>query len=174
MACVKESLICGASYMKVGFVNRDKKITYRKDFKNKEQIIKEQYPYIKYASIFNIFHDPSVEYFEDSPWVIERKIVSLENVRKYYSNFIPNVESKIKTAIDFPMYFSNYDYNKIKHMLFWNRDYVTRYIRDNTTDLDNFTRNYLSIDYKGNYIEVIEFWENETLIVLFNGREAYS
>lgn len=174
MACVKESLICGAGYMKVWFVNRDKKITYRKDFKNKEQIIKEQYPYIKYASIFNIFHDPSVEYFEDSPRVIERKIVSLENVRKYYSNFIPNVESKIQTAIDFPMYFSNYDYNKIKHMLFWNRDYVTRYIKDNTTDLDNFTRNYLSIDYKGNYIEVIEFRENEELIVLFNGREAYA
>jgi hypothetical protein len=59
-------------------------------------------------------------------------------------------------------------------MLFWNRDYVTRYIKDNTTDLDNFTRNYLSIDYKGNYIEVIEFRENEELIVLFNGREAYA
>lgn len=174
MACVKESLICGAGYMKVWFVNREKKIKYRKDFKTKEQVIKEQYPFIKYASIFNIFHDPSVEYFEDSPWVIERKIVSLENVRKYYSNFIPNIEGKLKTAIDFPMYFSNYDYNKIKHMLFWNRDYVTRYIRDNTTDLDNFTRNYLSIDYKWNYIEVIEFRENEQLIVLFNWREAYA
>lgn len=174
MATVKESLICGAGYMKVWFVNREKKITYRKNFKNQEQVIKEQYPYIKYASVFNIFHDPSVEYFEDSPWNIERKIVSVENVRKYYSNFVTDIDSKIKTALEFPMYFSNYDYNKIKHMLFWNRDYVTRYVRDNTTDLDNFTRNYLSIDYKGNYIEVIEFRENEQLIVLFNGREAYA
>ena len=40
--------------------------------------------------------------------------------------------------------------------------------------MDTFTRNYLSIDYQGNYIEVIEFWTNEELIILFNGREAYA
>ena len=85
MSCIKEALICGPGYMKVGFVNREKKIKYRKDFKTETSTIKEQFPYIKYVSIFNIFHDPAVEHFSESPWVIERKIVSKENIRKYYS-----------------------------------------------------------------------------------------
>lgn len=174
MATVKEALICWAWYLKVWFVNREKKIKYRKNFKTETEVIKEQYPYIKYASIFNIFHDPTVEYFKDSPWVIERKILSLDSVRKYYTAIVPWLEAKINTALAYPTYFSNYDYNKIKHMLFWNKDYVTKYIKENQSDLDNFTKNYLSIDYKWNYVEIIEYRTNENLIILMNWREAYA
>jgi len=174
MTTLKEALICWPGYMKVGFVNREKKIKYRKDFKDEYHTIKEQYPYCKYASIFNIFHDPTVEKFEDSPYVIERKIMNKDSVKKYYSTFIKDIDKRIDTAIAQPMYFSNYDYNKIKHTLFWNRDYITKYILDNNMDMDTFTRNYLSIDYQGNYIEVIEFRTNEELIILFNGRQAYA
>lgn len=174
MTSLKEALICWPSYLKIGYVDRQKKIKYKKDFKVQEHVIKEQYPYVKYASIFNIFHDPTVERFEDSPYVIERKILNKDNVKKYYSSIIKDVDKKIDFAIAHPMYFSNYDYNKIKHTLFWNRDYITRYVLDNNMDMDTFTRNYLSIDYQGNYLEVIEFRTNEELIILFNGREAYA
>ena len=58
--------------------------------------------------------------------------------------------------------------------MFWNNDYVSKYIKDTQSDLDTFLRNYLSIDYTGNYIEVIEHWTDDELIILFNGREAYS
>lgn len=173
MSAVKEALICWPAYLKVGFVNREKKIKYRKDFKTKENIIKEQYPYIKYVSIFNLFHDPAVENFSESPRVVERKVISEESVRKYYSWLIPGVDQKMENAKAFPMYFSTYDYNKIKQILFWNKDIVSRYIKDNQSDLDTFMRNYLSINYVGNYIEVIEYWTDDKLIILFNGREAY-
>ena len=174
MTTLKEALICWPWYIKVGYVDREKKIKYRKNFKDQEHTIKEQFPYIKYASIFNVFHDPTVEKFEDSPYVIERKILNKDSVRKYYSSIIKDVDKKIEYAIAHPLYFSNYDYNKIKHTLFWNKDYITRYILDNNMDMDTFTRNYLSIDYQGNYLEIIEFWTNEELIILFNGREAYA
>lgn len=174
MSSVKESLICWPSYLKVGFVNRKKEVRYRKNFKTETEVIKEQYPYIKYISVFNIFHDPGVESFSESPWVIERKIISKESVRKYYGSLIKDLESKIKKAEEYPLYFSNHDYNKIKQILFWNKDYISRYVKDNQTDLDTFLRNYLSIDYKWNYIEVIEHWTDDNLIILFNGREAYS
>lgn len=174
MTTLKEALICWPWYMKVGFVDREKKIKYRKNMKDAYHTIKEQFPYVKYASIFNVFHDPTVERFEDSPYVIERKIMNKDNVRKYYTSIIGDVDKKIDYAIWHPMYFSNYDYNKIKHTLFWNKDYITRYILDNNMDMDTFTRNYLSIDYQGNYIEVIEFRTNDELVILFNGREAYA
>lgn len=174
MTALKEALICWPGYLKVGYVDREKKIKYRDGLKIKENVIKEQYPFIKYASIFNVFHDPTVENFEDSPYVIERKILTKDSVKKYYSSMIPDVDKKIDIAIAHPMYFSNYDYNKIKHTLFWNTDYITKYIKDNSMDMDTFTRNYLSIDYQWNYLEIIEFWTNEELIILFNGREAYA
>ena len=174
MSSLKEALICWPGYLKVWFVDREKKIKYRKNMKTVTQVIKEQYPYIKYASVFNVFHDPTVENFEDSPYIIERKIVSIDNVKKYYTSIVPGIDAKINYALTYPLYFSNYDYNKIKHTLFWNRDYIQKYIRENNTDLDTFTRNYLSVWYEWNYIEVIEFRRNEELIILFNGREAYA
>ncbi len=174
MTTLKEALICWPWYIKVGYVDREKNIKYRKDFKDVKHTIKEQFPYIKYASIFNIFHDPTVERFEDSPYVIERKVLNKDSVKKYYTSLVKDIDKKMDEAIAQPMYFSNYDYNKIKHTLFWNKDYITRYIVDNNMDMDTFTRNYLSIDYQGNYIEVIEFWTNDELIILFNWREAYA
>lgn len=174
MTSLKEALICWPAYLKIGYVDREKKIKYRKDFKTHEHVIKEQYPYIKYASIFNIFHDPTVERFEDSPYVIERKILSVDNVRKYYSSIIKDVNKKIDNAIAHPEYFSSYDYNKIKHTLFRSKDYITKYINENNTDMDTFTRNYLTVSYDSNYIEIIEYWTNDELIILFNGREAYA
>jgi hypothetical protein len=40
--------------------------------------------------------------------------------------------------------------------------------------MDTFTRNYLTVSYDSNYIEIIEYWTNDELIILFNGREAYA
>jgi hypothetical protein len=45
---------------------------------------KEQYPYIKYVPVFNLFIDPTVKSFEESPYVFERNVMSVEAFKKYY------------------------------------------------------------------------------------------
>lgn len=173
MAAVKEALICWSWYLKIWFVNKNKTIKYRKNFKTEVTEMKEQYPYVKYTSIFNFFHDPTVENAEDSTYHFERKILSRNQIKQYYSGLIKNVDKAIEDAINFPLYFSNYDYNKIKHAIFWNRESIYRIIKDNNMDMDVFVKNYLTIDYVWDFVEVIDYWTNDDYVVLFNGRAVY-
>lgn len=173
MQIVKESLITGAGYGKVGFVNNVKTIKYKKNFKDKSVEMKEQYPYLKYSSIFNIFHDPTVESPEDSPYFLERKIMDRRSVKKFYSWLIKNIEWVMAKAEANPKYFSNQDYNKIKHSLFWSTDTIKTMIAEYDNDIDIFTKNYLSVDYRDEFFEIIEYWEDDRRIILINGNEAY-
>jgi hypothetical protein len=173
MSTIKEALICGPGYAKIGFINQEKEIKYRKDFKTVNQKIKEQYPYIKYCSLFNIFHDPTVESASDSPYFLERKILSSDHIKKYYNKIIPNISNVLEDAKINAYYFSNYDYNKIKHSLFRSMDTVSNIITNNNTDLNLFIKNYITVDYKNQFFEVIEHWTDTELIILINGRIYY-
>lgn len=173
MSSIKEALICGPGYAKVGFVNREEDINYRKDFKTLTKTIKEQFPYVKYSSVFNIFHDPTVENASDSPYILERKIIDANTIKKYYNKIIKNIDNVLEDAKVNAYYFSNYDYNKIKHSLFRSMDNVQNIITNNNTDLNLFIKNYITVDYNNQFFEVIEHWTDKELIILINGRIYY-
>lgn len=178
MQAIKEALICWPWYLKIGFVDREKKIEYKKWLKKVTKVTKEQYPFVRYVPIFNIFIDPTVKSFEESPYVFERNIMTVEAFKKYYGNYFNNkTEPIIKYALKNPYYFSGYDYNKIKHAAFWDereiKKFFNSYIENNNNDwgtFDVFTQNYLSFEQNSKYVEVIEYWSDERHITLVNGK----
>ena len=178
MAAIKEALICGPWYLKIGFVDREKKIEYKKWLKNIKKVTKEQYPFIKYVPVFNIFIDPTVKSFEESPYVFERNVMSVEAFKKYYWGYFNNNTKRIlEKAIANPYYFSNYDYNKIKHAAFWDEREIKKYfyhIQENDNNdwgtFDTFTQNYLSFEPNSKYVEVIEYWSDDKHCTMINGK----
>jgi hypothetical protein len=61
---------------------------------------------------------------EDSHFVCIRRIVNIRSVLKRYNKKIKNIDSKLKMAVDNPNYFSNYDYARVKHSIFWSEDVI--------------------------------------------------
>ena len=178
MQAIKEALICWPGYLKIGFIDREKKIEYKKGLKKVTKVTKEQYPFIRYVPIFNVFIDPTVKSFEESPYVFERNVMSVEAFNKYYGNYFNNnTKPIIKYALENPYYFSAYDYNKIKHAAFWDereiKKFFTDYVENNNNDgwtFDVFTQNYLSFEKNSKYVEVIEYWSDDRHITLVNGK----
>lgn len=178
MAAIKEALICWPGYLKIWFVDREKKIEYKKWLKNIKKVTKEQFPFIKYVPLFNIFIDPTVKSFEESPYVFERNVMSVEAFKKYYWWYFNNNTKRIlEKALANPYYFSNYDYNKIKHAAFWDEREIKKYfyhIQENDNNdwgtFDTFTQNYLSFEPNSKYVEVIEYWSDEKHCTMINGK----
>ena len=178
MQAIKEALICWPGYLKIGFIDREKKIEYKKGLKKVSKVTKEQYPFIRYVPVFNLFIDPTVKSFEESPYVFERNVMSVEAFNKYYGNYFNNdTRAIIKYALENPYYFSAYDYNKIKHAAFWDerevKKFFTDYVENNNNDwwtFDIFTQNYLSFEKNSKYVEVIEYWSDEKHVTMVNGK----
>ena len=176
MQAIKEALICWPWYLKIGFVDREKKIEYKRWLKTITKTTKEQYPFIRYIPIFNLFIDPTVRSFEESPYVFERNVMSVELFNRYYWNYFNNDTKKIiDYALENPWYFSAYDYNKIKHAAFWDEREVKKFFEhhlENTNNdwwtFDTFTQNYLSFEKNSKYVEVIEYWSEDKHICLVN------
>jgi len=178
MQAIKEALICWPGYLKIGFIDKEKKIEYKKWLKKVSKVTKEQYPFIRYVPVFNLFIDPTVKSFEESPYVFERNVMSVEAFKKYYWNYFDNnTEPIIRYALENPYYFSAYDYNKIKHAAFWDEREIKRFFTDYTENNNNdwwtfdiFTQNYLSFEKNSKYVEVIEYRSDEKHVTMVNGK----
>lgn len=177
MSAIKEALICWPGYLKIWFVDREKKIEYKRGLKKFNKSTKEQYPFIKYVPLFNIFIDPTVRSFDESPYVIERNVMSVNAFNKYYSNYFKDNNTKrvVDYAIANPYYFSNFDYNRIKHASFWDESSVKKFFEDHHDNndwnlFDTFTQNYLSFEKNSKYVEVIEYRSDDKHIMLVNGK----
>jgi hypothetical protein len=82
------------------------------------------------VSAFNVFHDPTVEYAEDSRYIIERKIMYKTELYKQYKVFVPDIEAKVAAREDSPYYFFAYDFNRVKYMAFWNKDTIKKFMQN--------------------------------------------
>jgi len=178
MAAVKEALICWPGYLKVWFYNKDKTIKYKKGTKKITKVIKEQYPYVKYVPVFNIFIDPTSKSFKDSPYVFERNIISTSMFSDYYWKYFKDDKKVLNEALSNPNYFSSYDYNKIKHAAFWDETNVKKFFEQNADkswswDFDAFTQNYLALDDSSKFVEVIEYRSLDKYVIMVNGKVFY-
>lgn len=181
MSTVKEALICWPWYAKIGFVNNIETISYNRWTKKINKVTKEQYPYIKYIPIFNVFYDPTAKSFDEAPYVIERNIISVSMFKKYYWPMFKD-DAKIRAVIDYalanPKYFCAYDYNKIKQAAFWNERFIKKdynlYLDNGSHtheyDINAFLENYLALEKNANYIELIEYRSEDKHVLMVNGK----
>ena len=174
MSMLKEWLIAWTGYWEIWFVNHVEKIEYNKWTKRVTKELKEQYPFVKYVSCFNLFHDPTVSTMENSHFVCVRRLMTKRSFVKRYGRRIDWLKAKMVPAIKEPRYFSTYDYDKIKHSIFWSEETIWSFMNTQTVnDFDIWRKNYLSINYEDQYVEVIEYWESDRWVVLLNGHAIH-
>lgn len=185
MQAVKEVLIVGRGFGRIGFHDGNETITFKKNGEDVQYVIEgERYPNIKYVSCFDIFYDPTAQSIEDSRYVIERKIMHYDEIVKVYKPFIGDKSAKIKEAQQSPYYFNTHDYNRVKLMSFWNNETLNEMMQSNPltgtrntnlpSEFNIYYKNFLTIDYKGGYSEVLEYWEDDKFILIIDGEQIYS
>ena len=182
MQCVKEAMICWVGYGKIGFMDHTSEISYTRGKTKINQEIQEQYPYIKYVSVFDIFIDPTSSGLEDSLYVIQRKVMHRKDIVKMYGNFIDDLEKKCEICATNPYYFASYDYSRIKYLAYYNDDYINEVMIGETatsetvSTIQDFTlyyKNYLTVNYEGWWHEVLEYWEDNKLQISIDGSTLY-
>ena len=52
--------------------------------------------------------------------------------------------------------------------MFWSTETIETVLQENDDDFDLWTKNYLSVNYEDQFIEVIEYWTEESLTIMFN------
>lgn len=185
MEVIKETLIVGRGFGRISFHDGNEEISYIKNGQTMKYLVEsEKYPKIRYVSCFDIFYDPTAQDIESSRYVIERKIMHLDDILQEYAPFIWNKSDAIKEAQKNPYYFNTHDYNRVKLTSFWNNDTISDFINSNpvtgtsSTNLPNdfniYYKNFLTIDYKGGYSEVLEYWEDNTFKLIIDGETVYN
>jgi hypothetical protein len=173
----KEALITGIGNGKAWFVNRKSVINYRKWGEKKTKDIIEQYPFLDYVSIFDLYRDFSVNEASESRLAVRRKIMHIKDIEKKYSSFDENIGKKAIEALKKSTYFHQYDFNRVKHPIFWDNlpENLLDVIGDQRTQdyMDVIMKNYLSLDLKDRYGEVIEYWTDDQLFILVNLQVVY-
>lgn len=184
MQALKEALIVGNGYLKAGFYDHTTKIEYEKGLTEKHEYDnKEQYPYIKYVSCFNIFTDPSAKSLKESRYVIERTIMHREDLVKQFGPFVADIKTKCEQFAKSPYYFFSYDFDRVKYLSFWNDQLVRAKNQMPETalfpnaanfDFNVYYKNFLTPNYEGGFHEVIQYWEDNRFILIIDGNEAFS
>ena len=181
MQSAKEGMITGNSYGRIGMHNVEDKVTFRKNGETKTIDRSEKYPYIDYVSCFDVFHDPTVDYMEDSLYIVYRKIMHKKDIVKRYSNYRSDIASFVDSANAHPTRWFSYDFNRVKYLAFFNQTKVNEFMATvnasgpaQTTDaFDIWFRNFATVDYAGGFCEVIEYWEDDKFILMIDGHVAY-
>jgi len=179
MEVIKEVLIVGRGFGRISFHDGNEEISYVKNGQTVKYLVEgEKYPKIRYVSCFDIFYDPTAQDVESSRYIIERKIMHIDDILQEYSPFIGEKAAAIKEAQKNPYYFNTHDYNRVKLTSFWNNDTISDFINSNpvtgtsSTNLPNdfniYYKNFLTIDYKGGYSEVLEYWEDNTFKLIID------
>jgi len=183
MSALKESLITGNGYLKAGFRDHTTKVEFKKGLtEKKEYSHREQFPFIKYVSCFNIFHDPSAKSLEDSRYVIERNIMHTDDIVKTFEPFVSDLRTKCELYAKNPYYFFSYDFDRIKYLSFWNDQLVRAKNQMPETalfpnaanfDFNVYYKNFLTPHYEGGFHEVIQYWEADRFVLIIDGNCAH-
>lgn len=181
MESIKECLVVGKGYLKPVFVKyKDSRIVGDTDY---GQVVKR--PMLRLAGVFNVFYDYNTT-LEDSPFTIERYIMSEKQITKNYAAKLKqeNAREYIKSvcAIESKDRYSEYDPNRVKHIIAY-EDMIdknnlstvipTRSNRQSNTivedSIDN-RNNLYAIEFKKNSVyEVIEYNDEDITMVLVDG-----
>lgn len=134
-------------------------------------------PTLDHVPFFELFCDLSTSDFYAARWKARRKILSLSEIKKRYSSlieFTKDIEEKIKVTMWNEV--SKYDFTKIYDIKNYENYYNnTNYSSWNSTwELSFFEDNVLlSITDKNPLVELIEYREEDKLVIMINGYIYY-
>lgn len=140
---VKEAIITGKWFLKAYFNHHTDKIII--NWTDYWATVKR--PELSYISIFDVFYDYNSS-IEDSPFQIERHILSRKSIMKRYKSLITKAvknwtlnEQMAESYIDWVLKdkdcrrFSNYDYNRVRNILAY-EDLIVKEMKDTNAYID--------------------------------------
>lgn len=140
---VKEAIITGKWFLKAYFNHHTDKIII--NWTDYWTTVKR--PELSYISIFDVFYDYNSS-IEDSPFQIERHILSRKSIMKRYKSLITKAvknwtlnEQMAESYIDWVLNdkdcrrFSNYDYNRVRNILAY-EDLIVKEMKDTNAYID--------------------------------------
>lgn len=140
---VKEAIITGKWFLKAYFNHHTDKIII--NWTDYWTTVKR--PELSYISIFDVFYDYNSS-IEDSPFQIERHILSRKSIMKRYKSLITKAvknwtlnEQMAESYIDWVLKdkdcrrFSNYDYNRVRNILAY-EDLIVKEMKDTNAYID--------------------------------------
>ena len=140
---------------KVDFITPSWKKSYTTRQKNN--------PTLRYVSPFDIMVDPWATSWKDARYVIERNIVSVDNINEKYKAFFQLDEKQIEDFKWNSTYLFNKDYNLQKNKIIFNAGSISD-IND-VNSWYTFDKNY--------YLEIVEVWTDSKLTIYVNGNKVY-
>ena len=180
--CVDEAILTGNSYARVGFRKEKSEKQYLKNGEVEKIEIEYANPVLDYVSIYELVFDIGAKSFDTTRRKAYRTISDYNSAAKKYEwIFKVKITEEIKNdIINNPQYVSQYNYNKIKEIKFYEREiYKTceNYYETNKnrTNVKPFTEESIyQIQYKhNNLIEIIEYREKDRCVVEFNWHKIY-
>ncbi len=177
---LNEATLLGSSTGQVSFSKEEDDITYRVDWFNKEVHTEKLVPTVEHVPFFEFFVDPSANDFYKARWKFRRKIKSWDSISKTYASFCEDLDSKKKAILLSKSYVSNYDYNKIWEIKWYEGQYTKAIIKNLWTaayawspDMITY-QNLFQIAYEDNdLVEVIEYWDKNWVVIMMNWISVY-
>lgn len=139
---------------------------------NKEFVHEIDEPTLEFVSFFELFCDLSTTNFYRARWKARRKILSLSEIKRRYDQlitFTPEIEQRIKDTVWNEL--SKFDFTKIydikNYDSCWERNYDWRVsARDELSFIEDNV--LLSITDKNPLLELIEYREDDKLVIMIN------
>ena len=131
--------------------------------KRKFTMRKRNNPTLRYVSPFDILVDPWATSWRDARYIIERNIVSVNNINTKYKAFFQLTKKQIEDFKDNATYLFIQDYNFVKNEIIFKSNTINNINNVNTQY--TFNKDY--------YLEVIEVWTDDTLTIYVNWNKVY-
>lgn len=171
---IKESIVCGNGFMKVGFKLMKEMVEYAKTKdKNKVFSIEDVAAKLDYCSIFDIFYEEDMLPFHEKRKVIYRRWMPIDYVEDYYSDFISLSQKEKDTIVIRPVRASSKDYTKVKLSNFYEGSIAEISGVTASTDRASEGYNFELMMYDNSYVEVVEYREKKNLVIMLNGYVVY-
>lgn len=146
-------------------------------------------PYWEHLSAFQVYVEPSTKNFYRARYKTVRKIMALDDCEGTYSwgiDFNNKYNSEAEVSVREEILWNNdfvsdKDYTKIYMIKQYETKYVESCLANNTAeDIATFfwgdfmEDNLIQVDFSTNkLVEVIEYWEDNKLVIMINGRVYY-
>lgn len=154
-----DCFILGEGYLKTTWFSKERKMVNKNT--GKETVWTKEHPDLQYVSTYDVFVDPAAKDFYSARYIIERKIVSKEELMN--NPFFDIGKEKLQQLADQGAYFLEKEWNMKKVEM------ITRGRYQIDNDRDN---NEFAFD-NNNYFEVMEYWSEDKLRIYVNGERQY-
>jgi len=165
---IKEAINVWNWFFRVWFKILKEQIEYIKNWDKSIQTydLDEVAAVMEFVSPFDIFYEEDWLPFYEKRKVMYRRWMPINQAIKKYAPFFSLTNSEQDTITRKPYRFSNKDYTKYKLLTYYDEIEVNN---DKWSEWYQFDLAY----YDNSYIEVVEYWEPENLVVAFNGYITY-